>query len=308
MTFENAIEVSELSKAYGNNLVLRDISFTIPFGQITALLGPNGAGKTTTVEILEGYKKRDHGNVRVLGVDPEHTRSPLKEKIGIVLQESSIDPFLSVAEVLSQRRLYFRQSKSVGEVLEIVGLNDKAKSRVKSLSGGQKRRLDFALALVGNPSLIFLDEPTTGFDPEARRETWSTIKRLADAGATILLTTHYLEEASALASDLILIKGGFVIAHGSPSDLQKEFSKGYKVSFHLSETPSSPPDILETFEQKNGTYVTQRDEVEYLLYELTAWANTNDVHLESLDVHLASLEEIYLDLVKEDGSEPKQES
>src|SRR5438477_3882693 len=194
MTDASAVEVVNLVKAYSGRCVVDQLTFSVEPGEVFALLGPNGAGKTTTVEILEGYRKRTAGEVSVLGMDPQHGGVRLRRRIGIVLQECGIDPFLNVTEAVRRQAGYYPSPRPISEVISLVGLGTKANDRVKTLSGGQQRRLDLALALVGDPDLIFLDEPTTGFDPSARREAWSLVRNLADLGKTILLTTHYMEE------------------------------------------------------------------------------------------------------------------
>ncbi|HEY4610308.1 MAG TPA: ABC transporter ATP-binding protein, partial [Ilumatobacteraceae bacterium] len=193
------IEVAELTKSYGDVHAVRGVSFSVEQGECVAVLGPNGAGKTTTVEILEGYRTRDSGNVSVLGMDPADGGTELRQRIGIVLQECGVDPYLTVSEVLNMHAGYYRHPLAVGDVIDIVGLAEKATARVKTLSGGQKRRLDVALGLVPDPELLFLDEPTTGFDPTARRQAWEMISDLKGMGKTVLLTTHYMDEAQALA-------------------------------------------------------------------------------------------------------------
>src|SRR6188472_629631 len=214
-----AISVSDLRKSYGDVEALRGVSFEIAAGEIFGLLGPNGAGKTTTVEILQGYRKRDGGSVTVLGEDPAQAGGAWRECIGVVLQSSSLYETLTVTEHLTLFAGYYEQPRQVGEVVELVGLEEKRESRVRTLSGGQRRRLDLGLALVGDPELVFLDEPTTGFDPEARRRAWQTIASLRDLGKTILLTTHYLDEAEQLADRVAVLAQGQVVASGAPAEL-----------------------------------------------------------------------------------------
>src|SRR6188508_1103147 len=214
-----AVAVSDLRKSYGDVEALRGVSFEIAAGEIFGLLGPDGAGKTTTVEILEGYRERDGGSVTVLGEDPAQAGGAWRERIGVVLQSSSLYETLTVTEHLMLFAGFYEQPRQVGEVVELVGLEEKRDSRVSKLSGGQRRRLDFGLALVGDPELVFLDEPTTGFDPSARRAAWETIRSLRDLGKTVLLTTHYLDEAQALADRVAIVKNGAVLAEGSPGQL-----------------------------------------------------------------------------------------
>jgi ABC-2 type transport system ATP-binding protein len=209
-----AIEVRDLTKSYGEVQAVRGIDLTVQRGQVFALLGPNGAGKTTTVEILEGYRSRDGGTVTVLGYDPARQRQRLKSQIGIVLQSSGLDRFLTVSETVAMYSGFYPHPRPVGEVIELVGLEAKRDARVLKLSGGQQRRLDVAIALAGNPDLLFLDEPTTGFDPSARHEAWEVIKNLAALGKTVLLTTHYMDEAQYLADRVAVMSDGRIVAEG----------------------------------------------------------------------------------------------
>ena len=228
-----AIEVADLHKSYGDVEAVRGLSFAVDVGEVVAVVGPNGAGKTTTVEILEGYRSRSSGEVRVLGVDPALGGRELRQRVGIVLQSSGIDPYLTVAEVVRMHAGYYHAPRRVGEVIELVGLNGKCDARVKTLSGGQQRRLDLALGLIGDPELVFLDEPTTGFDPSARRQAWDVVRNLADLGKTILLTTHYMDEAQALADRVIVIAAGRIVASGTPSSIGGRASGTAHVSFSL---------------------------------------------------------------------------
>ena len=216
---DTVIAVRGLTKSYGDFQALRGIDFEVRRGEVLALLGPNGAGKTTTVEILEGFRQRDGGEVRVLGSDPSHRDRAQRAKVGIVLQECAVEPYLTVAEALTQRSYLYRHPRPVGGVVEMVGLEAKRNARIKTLSGGQQRRLDLGLALIGDPELIFLDEPTTGFDPTARRESWDLVKGLCAEGRTVVLTTHYMDEAQALADEVAVIAGGRVVATGTPDTI-----------------------------------------------------------------------------------------
>ena len=214
-----AITVAGLRKSYGSTEAIKGISFEVAEGEVFALLGPNGAGKTTTVEILEGYRRRDAGTVSVLGMDPERGGSRLRERIGIVLQECGFEELLTVEEMLARQAGYYPAPRPVEEVIDLVGLGDKARARVRTLSGGQRRRLDLALALIGGPDLVFLDEPTTGFDPAARRNAWDLVKRLGGLGKTVLLTTHYMDEAQYLADRVAVIAAGQLVAQGDPESI-----------------------------------------------------------------------------------------
>src|SRR6478752_1931518 len=217
-----AVSVKSLQKSYGSHEAVRGIDFEIGAGEVFGLLGPNGAGKTTTVEILEGYRDADEGEVTVLGEDPRRAGTAWRERIGVVLQSSSLYANLTPRESLRLFAGYYRNPRDVEEVIEIIGLTEKADARARTLSGDQKRRLDLGLALVGNPELIFLDEPTTGFDPAARRQAWDTIRALRSLGTTVLLTTHYLDEAEQLADRVAVIVGGEIIREGSPTELTSE--------------------------------------------------------------------------------------
>jgi ABC-2 type transport system ATP-binding protein len=278
-----AVAVSELRKSYGQLEAVRGISFEIAAGEVFGLLGPNGAGKTTTVEILEGYRRRDGGAVSVLGTDPEQARSEWRERIGIVLQSSAMHANLTVTEHLALFAGYYAQPRDVDEVIGVVGLAEKRGARVRTLSGGQKRRLDLGLALVGDPELLFLDEPTTGFDPAARRAAWDVIRSLRSLGKTILLTTHYLDEAEQLSDRVAVLAQGRIVALGRPSEL----------------TATAP--ATEIRYRRNGReVVVQTHEPTRLLHELTGEALADGVELEGLSVRRPTLEEIYLSLTAEE--------
>jgi ABC-2 type transport system ATP-binding protein len=277
----SAIQVHELRKSYGREEAVAGISFAIAAGEVFCLLGPNGAGKTTTVEILEGYRKRDAGDVEVLGFDPERRERAFRERIGVVLQSSETWPSLSVAETVRVFAGYYRRPRPVGEVVELVGLAEKRDARVKTLSGGQKRRLDLALALVGDPELVFLDEPTTGFDPQARRAAWEMIRGLRALGKTILLTTHYLDEAQQLADRVGVLREGRIVTIGTPNELVSAVQTEIRY-------------------RENGEVVVQRTESPTrLLHELTERALREGRELEELEVRRATLEDVYLDLLSE---------
>jgi ABC-2 type transport system ATP-binding protein len=279
----SAIEVSGLEKSYGSHEVLHGISFTVESGEVFALLGPNGAGKTTTVEILEGYRARDGGVVSVLGEDPARAGREFRARIGIVLQSSAVYQQLSAREMLELFAGYYPAPREVGEVLALVGLEAKGGARVRSLSGGQLRRLDLALALVGDPELVFLDEPTTGFDPAARRKAWETIRDLRGLGKSILLTTHYMEEAQRLADRLAILREGRIVVTGSPSALL-----------------TGHPAAEIRFRRDGNEVVVATEEPTRVLHELTAEALATGVELEGLEVHRRTLEDVYLELTREE--------
>ena len=240
---EGAVSVRGLRKSYGELKAVDGVDLEIARGEIFALLGPNGAGKTTTVEILEGYRRRDEGHVTVLGRDPGHERAALKPLIGIVLQSTGVDRYLTVAETLTMYAGYYPHPRSPGEVIDLVGLGAKRDARITTLSGGQQRRLDVGVALVGDPELLFLDEPTTGFDPSARREAWQIVKNLAELGKTVLLTTHYMDEAQFLADRVAVIAKGRIVAEGPPASLAGRDQARSRVSFRLPPGTALPEDL-----------------------------------------------------------------
>lgn len=283
-----AVAVAGLTKSYGGVEAVRGIDFEIGTGEVFGLLGPNGAGKTTTVEILEGYRKPDGGTVTVLGEDPERAGTEWRQRIGVVLQSSAVYPTLSVREMLALFAGYYRAPRPVDDVVELVGLAEKRDARVKSLSGGQARRLDLGLALIGDPELIFLDEPTTGFDPGARRAAWETIRSLRSLGKTILLTTHYLEEAQELSDRVAVLREGRIVAAGRPAELMGR-SREVQIRY-----------------MRDGEEVVVRTaEPTRVLHELTAQAVQEGVELDGLEVRRPTLEDVYLSLTEsEDESLP----
>jgi ABC-2 type transport system ATP-binding protein len=293
-----AISVRGLTKSYGTFPALRGIDFEVRRGEVLALLGPNGAGKTTTVEILEGYRQRDGGTVSVLGSDPERRDRRLRAKVGIVLQECAVDPYLTVTEAMTQRAGLYPSPRPVGEVVELVGLAAKATARVKSLSGGQQRRLDLGMGLVGDPELIFLDEPTTGFDPSARRDAWD-VRGLCAEGRTVVLTTHYMDEAQALADTVTVIAAGRVVASGSPDTLGGRDHGETTVRFVLPAGASIAdlPLPAGVVPARRGEFVEFHiDEPTPVLHALTEWAIGRGEVLAGLAVNRPTLEDVYLSL------------
>ncbi len=280
----SAISVRELRKSYGGHEALRGISFEIAEGEVFSLLGPNGAGKTTTIEILEGYRQRDQGEVEVLGFDPGRAGSAFRQRIGIVLQQSQLWLTLTVAETHRMFAGYYESPRDVDEVIQLVGLSEKRDARVKTLSGGQKRRLDLGVALVGDPDLVFLDEPTTGFDPAARRAAWEMIRSLRSLGKTILLTTHYLDEAEQLADRVAVLREGVIIREGTPAELTGGATE------------------TEVRYRRNGQEVViHTTEPTRVLQELTTQALAEGGELDGLQVRRPTLEDVYLSLVEEDA-------
>ncbi len=281
-----AIEVSRLEHSYGTFRAVRDVSFSVAPGEVFCLLGPNGAGKTTITEILEGYRDRTSGDVRVLGHDPRDQDRELREQIGIVLQETGIQGELTVAELIEMYRGWYRNGsrRSTQELLDLVALDARQTARAGELSGGQRRRLDLALALVGDPDILFLDEPTTGFDPEARRRAWQTLKDLTDTGTTIFLTTHFMDEAQALADRVAVINHGEIVALEHPDDLGGR--------------RSAPAEIRYT-DRAGASRLVRTDDPVRALHELTTRALADGDALDGLTVTRPTLEDVYLELTKE---------
>lgn len=301
-----AIEVHDLHKHYGDNRAVDGVSFEVRTGEVYALLGSNGAGKSTTVEILEGHRTATSGTVRVLDHDPASAGRELRDRIGIVLQESGVENEFTVREVLTLYGSAYRSTRPVDEVIELVGLEEKADERTGSLSGGQKRRVDLALGIVGRPDMLFLDEPTTGFDPAARRRSWDLVERLGADGTTVLLTTHYLDEAEHLADRVGVLAGGKLIAEGTPAELINQVS-GTVVGFMVPEQIDLS-DVASTFGPVLGAEVTLSgrlvevtvDQPTGAVHRLTSWALDAGVELDSLTVRRASLEDVYLQLAGDD--------
>jgi len=295
----DVITVAGLRKSYGQVRAVQDVSLTVQRGEIFALLGPNGAGKTTTLEILEGFRHRDGGVAEVLGLDPGEKSSgrELRDRTGLVLQDIAVEPYLTVRETLARDAGYYQAPRGVAEVIAMVGLDGLERRKVRSLSGGQKRRLDLALGLIGNPELLFLDEPTTGFDPAARRDAWDLVRSLRAAGMSILLTTHDMDEAQALADRVALLSGGVVVAEGPPAALGGGDAQRSRVTFAL------PPgyeiaDLPVPAFAGNGLATVETDDATRTLHRLSGWAVHQGISLPELRVDRPSLEDVYLELTR----------
>jgi ABC-2 type transport system ATP-binding protein len=298
-----AVSVRHLAKSYGDKVAVKDVSFEVQKGEVFALLGPNGAGKTTTIEILEGFRTRSSGDVTTLGVDPasRSTQRWLRTRIGIVLQELAVEPFYSVRQVLTRNAGYYPSPRPVDEVIELIGLKDKADERVKKLSGGQQRRLDVGLGIIGNPELLFLDEPTTGLDPSGRRVSWDLIRSLSASGTTVMLTTHYMDEVEALADQVAVLFNAEVVASGTPTSIGGRDSGTVTIHFALPEgvAISDVPVQVATF--TDGLVRISTDEELKVLHTLTGWALEHDHVLPGLAVSRVSLEDVYLNLTRSDS-------
>ena len=289
-----AIVVSGLTKSYGSVIAVAGVDLRVGYGEVCALLGPNGAGKTTIVEILEGYRRRDGGEVAVLGLDPGRQRARLKPRIGIVLQSTGVDRYLTVAETISMYASYYPHPRPVDEIIEVVGLGGKRNSRVVRLSGGQQRRLDVAIALAGDPDLLFLDEPTTGFDPSARHEAWQVVTNLAAFGKTVLLTTHYMDEAQHLADRVAVLAAGRIVADGTPATLAGRDTARARLRFRLPDG-AVPPAELTARPTEAGWEIVPED-LASTLHRLTGWAIELGIDLADLQIIRPSLEDVYLAL------------
>jgi len=298
---EAAVEITGLRKSYGALEAVRGVDLRVGRGEVFALLGPNGAGKTTTVEILEGHRPRDAGDVSVLGHDPGRNERALKERVGIVLQQTGVELYLTVREVVELIGGYYPAPRAVDEVLQLVGLTDQAKQRVIKLSGGQKRRVDLAVAIVGDPELLFLDEPTTGFDPSARRQAWETLRGLTQLGKTIFLTTHFMDEAQALADRVAVMAAGRIVATGTVDELISSGAQVSRVRFRLPDGVA-PPEALGAHREAS-VWRLETATPTRALHELTSWALGASVELAELEVSRRSLEDIYLELT---GEPPEQ--
>ena len=300
---EPAITVRDLRKSYGSNEAVRGIDFEVAPGEVFGFLGPNGAGKTTTVEILEGYRERTGGDVTVLGIDPGHPTREWRTRIGLVLQECELNPLLTVAETMHLYASFFPKARPVDETLELVGLGEKRGARVGSLSGGQQRRLDVGVGIIGNPELLFLDEPTTGFDPSARRGAWNMIEGLKELGTTIVLTTHYMEEAQHLADRVVIMREGGIVAQGAPETLGDQLGRETLIRFRtydgIADRVSAAVGSKATVMGNEATIAStnpQRD-----LYRLLQWAEGEGITLPDLEVRRPSLEDVFLEVTS--GSE-----
>ncbi|MEM9465404.1 MAG: ABC transporter ATP-binding protein [Actinomycetota bacterium] len=301
----SAIEVSELTKTYGENRAVDGVSFAVEPGEVFAILGPNGAGKSTTVEILEGHRRRDGGSVSVLGVDPDRGGRAFRDRIGIVLQEAGVDKELTVRETLDLYSAAYSRRRAIDEVIELVELGEKLDDRISRLSGGQQRRVDLALGIIGSPELLFLDEPTTGFDPAARRRSWELVRGLTADGTTVVLTTHYLEEAEELADRLIVMAGGRIVAEGTPEQLRSQAGTETVIRFALPRIDAPLAGLLDPLHgdasgrDRRIEIATTRPTAD--LAHITGWALEHGMELDGLVVESVTLEDVYLRLVGEDA-------
>jgi ABC-2 type transport system ATP-binding protein len=299
---ERVIDIRGLRKSYGDVEAVRGVDLHVDRGEVFALLGPNGAGKTTTVEILEGYRDRTGGDVSVLGHDPAKTDADVKRRIGIVLQSTGVDPYLTVGETVALYAGFYPSPRDVDEVVDLVGLAEKRSTRVNKLSGGQQRRLDVAVALAGDPELLFLDEPTTGFDPNARRNAWEIVKNLTTIGKTIFLTTHFMDEAQYLANRVAVIAAGSIVAEGTPATLAGRDHMRSRIRFRVPEGRPAPPGLTDATVLVDGSTEVRTDNPTKVVHELTSWALEHDFVFDPLEVAQPSLEDVYLELTGGEGS------
>jgi ABC-2 type transport system ATP-binding protein len=302
-----AVSVQGLRKSYDGVVALRGVDFAVERGEVFALLGRNGAGKTTAIEILEGFRVRDGGDVEVLGVDPGHHRTQrwLRKRIGVVLQELAVEPYFTVRQVLTRNAGFYPSPRPVDEVIELIGLGEKRDAKVKTLSGGQQRRLDVGLGIIGNPELLFLDEPTTGLDPAARRTSWELIQHLASEGTTVMLSSHYMDEVEALADQAAVLRDGEIVAAGPPASIGGRDVSAVTIRFSMpdglpvADLPIAPTSV-------DGTEVVFHTEDELkVLSVLVSWALAQDVRLPGLSVNRITLEDVYLRLT---GGRPGSET
>jgi ABC-2 type transport system ATP-binding protein len=300
---DHAVEVLGLEKRYGDVDAVRGIDLHVDEGEVFALLGPNGAGKTTVVEVLEGYRARDAGDVRVFGKDPGLGEPSLRERMGIVLQSTGVDPFLTVRETVELYGGYYPRRRPTDEVIEVVGLAEKADARVRRLSGGQQRRLDVAIALAGDPDLLFLDEPTTGFDPGARRSAWGLVRNLAALGKTVFLTTHFMDEAQALADRVAVMAKGVIVAEGPPATIAGRDRMLAQIRYRV---PAGTPGLPEWGQEPlgDGSFLLRAEDPTMKIHEVTGWALERGFRFEELEVTRPSLEDVYLDLTGGEEGEP----
>lgn len=311
-TADRAIQIKGLEKSYGDLAAVAGVDLEVAEGEVFALLGPNGAGKTTTVEILEGFRNRDAGDVLVLGRDPADGDLELKAQVGIVLQSTGMDPYLTVAETIDLFGSYYPHPRPTDEVIELVGLGEKRNERVTKLSGGQQRRLDVGIALAGDPALLFLDEPTTGFDPGARRNAWEVIKNLAALGKTIFLTTHYMDEAQFLADRVAIMAGGKILVEGPPSTLGGRDLGLSVIRFKAPVEVELPSEVRAAARVDNEYLEFSIPNPTHFLHDLTSWALQHKITVEGLEVKRPSLEDIYLQMTgdgtRTEADEPVEQS
>jgi ABC-2 type transport system ATP-binding protein len=292
---ERVIEVRGLRKTYGDVDAVRGIDLHVDRGEVFALLGPNGAGKTTTAEILEGYRARTAGEISVLGHDPADRATAFREQIGIVLQSTGVDPYLTVRETVDMYAGYYPRRRPTQEVIGVVGLDEKADSRVNKLSGGQQRRLDVAIALAGDPTVLFLDEPTTGFDPSARRNAWEIVRNLTTIGKTVFLTTHFMDEAQYLAHRVAVIARGEIVAEGRPDTIAGRDRMLSHIRYRLPEGAPPVPEWGQTAEP-DGSFTIRAHDPTKMAHEITGWALERGFSFERFEVSQPSLEDVYLEL------------
>jgi ABC-2 type transport system ATP-binding protein len=304
MAQDAAIRVTRLHKSYGEHEAVRGIDFEVGKGEVFGFLGPNGAGKTTTVEILEGYRERTSGEVSVLGIDPIRATREWRTRIGLVLQECELNPLLTVTETMHLYSSFFPNPRAVDETLDLVGLGTKRDAQVGSLSGGQQRRLDVGVGIVGNPELLFLDEPTTGFDPTARRDAWNMIQGLKDLGTTIVLTTHYMEEAQHLADRVVILREGLIVAEGAPETLGDQLGRETMIRFRSFDgVADRAADAIGRKAEVAGNQATiASTDPQGDLYRLLAWAEGEGITLPDLEVRRPSLEDVFLEVTSDQGS------